>query len=400
MTNFDFRNCPVCSHDKSEVIYQQDFKNILGISMNVFSQKIAICRNCGMVFTNPFVSDCDLNNYYSNMSSYEYDDNNNEYPEVHQKRSFNQFNYILSHIDRNDLNLSVLDIGCALGYTLFLFKKMGYDVLGLEPSPKNKKIAKEKYGVEIETRFLNRDGLDGRLFDIIILSHVAEHLKYPLEIAKNIHNILAENGLLFIETPDIDFFDERDLYQFSFEHINYFNIDSLKNLFQQADFELLDSKIFYNDKSTAPFYPTLGTIWKKGKEKKPLLNHFETNKITINKYIKLINNFRNELGCKIENIISSNQRIALWAAGTLTSLLFSQTNLEKGNIRAIFDNDHKKHGQSMNGIPIFKPILTKDFFAKFEIDSIIIGSWSSQDEIYESIKFLELEGIKLYKLFD
>lgn len=400
MNKLDLRNCPVCSFDKAEIIYQQDFKNILGISLIVFSQKIVVCKNCGMVFTNPFVSDCELNNYYSHMSSYEYDDNNNEYPEVHKNRSLNQFNYILSQNNQKNLSLSVLDIGCALGYTLFLFKKAGHSVLGLEPSPKNKQIAKEKYGVEIETKFLNRDGLDGRLFDIIILSHVAEHLKYPLEIAKNIHNILSENGLLFIETPDIDLFDEQDLYQFSFEHINYFNIESLKNLFHQADFELLDSKIFCNDKSTAPFYPTLGTLWKKSKEKKPLINHFEKNKTTINKYIKLIDNFRNDLGRKIESIISSNQRIALWAAGTLTSLLFSQTNLEIGNIKAIFDNDHKKHGQVMNGIPIFKPILSKDFFAKFEIDSIIIGSWSSQDEIYESIKFLEHEGIKLYKLFD
>jgi len=393
------RKCPVCSSGTDELLYGQDFIDLLGISLNRFEQRIVICKDCGMVYTNPFITDDEIKNYYSNMSCYEYDDNNNEYPDVHKKRSLNQYNYINKYF--NNLNSkSILDVGCALGYTLSLFKKDGCRVLGLEPSAKNKQIAKEKYDVEVETRFLDKDGLDGRMFDLVILSHVAEHLKHPSDIFENINRVLSGEGFLYIETPDIDLFDEQDLYQFSFEHINYFNIDSTKNLLQKAGFELVDSKIFYNDKSTAPFYPTLGTLWKKSDKVFEIENYYEKNRATIQKYIDLIENFRGGLMIKVDNIISSHKNIAIWAAGTLTSQLLSQTNLSKGDIKAIFDNDSKKDGLKMENIIIYKPIMTVEYFKEKNIEAIVIGSWSSQDEIYESLKFLEDYGIKVYRLFN
>ncbi len=397
MNILENRKCPVCESENKEVVFAQDFNDILGISLDKFEQNIAICKDCGMVYTTPFVNDEELNNYYSYMSSYEYDNNDNLYPKTHMKRSLQQFEYIKNFINNHN---SVLDIGCAIGYTLSLFKDAGYKTLGLEPSAKNKQIAKEKYDVEVETRFLDKDGLDGRIFDVVMLSHVAEHLKYPLDIFKNIKNVLNDDGLLFIENPDIDLFDEQDLYQFFFEHINYFNIDSTKNLLYKAGFELVDSKIFYNDKSTAPFYPTLGTLWKKSDKNYEIENYYEKNRATIQKYIDLINNFRGELMTKVDNIISSHKNIAIWAAGTLTSQLMSQTNLSKGDIRAIFDNDSKKDGLKMENITIHKPNMSAEYFKEKNIEAIIIGSWSSQDEIYDSLKFLEDGGIKIYRLFE
>lgn len=391
------RKCPVCNSENKEIIFTQTFNDILGISLDKFEQNIAICKDCGMAYTTPFVNDEELNNYYSNMSNYEHSHTETGYPDEDINKSERQFKYIETQIKNQK---SILDVGCAVGYTLSLFKDAGYATLGLEPSAKNKQIAKEKYGVEVETRFLDKDGLDGRVFDVVTLSHVAEHLKHPLDIFKNIRNILSDDGMLFIETPNIDFFDEQDLYQFSFEHINYFNIDSTKNLLQRAGFELVDSKIFYNDKSTAPFYPTLGTIWKKSEKSFEIASYYEKNRTTIQRYIDLINNFRGTLVSKIDNIISSHKNIAIWAAGTLTSQLLSQTNLAKGDIKAIFDNDSKKDGLKMENITIKKPTMNVEYFKEKNIEAIVIGSWSSQDEIYDSLKFLEDSGIKVFRLFE
>ena len=103
---------------------------------------------------------------------------------------------------------------------------------------------------------------------------------------------------------------------------------------------------------------------------------------------------------KIDNIILSHKNIAIWAAGTLTSQLMSQTNLLKGDIVAIFDNDSKKDGLKMEGINIYKPVMNVEYFKEKNIEAIVIGSWSSQDEIYEDLKFLENSGIKVYRLFE
>jgi SAM-dependent methyltransferase len=211
------RKCPVCNSENKEIVFTQIFNDILGISLDKFEQNITICKDCGMVYTTPFVTDEELSNYYSHMSSYEYDNNDNMYPETHQNRSKQQYTYINKFMENHK---NILDVGCAVGYTLSLFKEDGLEVLGLDPSAKNRQIAKDKYNVEVETRFLDKDGLDGREFDIVMLSHVAEHLKHPMDIFKNINNILSKDGLLFIEIPDMDLFDEQDLYQFFFEHIN------------------------------------------------------------------------------------------------------------------------------------------------------------------------------------
>ena len=283
------RKCPVCSSENKEIIFTQTFNEILGISLDKFEQNIVICKDCGMIYTTPFITDEELNSYYSKMSNYEHTQYEDNYSTEDKNKSKRQFEYIKKFIKNHK---KVLEIGCATGYLLSLFKQDGFDVFGLEPSAKNKQIAKENYDVEIETRFLDKDGLDGREFDIVILSHVVEHLKYPADIFKNIRNILSNNGLLFIETPDIDQFDEMDLYQFSFEHINYFNLCSTKNLLQGCAFELVDSTIFQNGKNVAPFYPTLGTLWKKSEKSFELENCYEKNKKTIQTYIDLINNFR------------------------------------------------------------------------------------------------------------
>jgi SAM-dependent methyltransferase len=391
------RKCPVCNSENKEIIFTQTFDDIIGISLDKFEQNIAICKDCGMVYTTPFVDDTELNNYYSKMSNYEHSHTDNGYPIEDKNKSKRQFDYVKRFISKQN---KILDIGCAVGYTLSVFKEDGFEVLGLEPSAKNKQIAKEKYDVKVETRFLDKDGLDGREFDIVMLSHVAEHLKHPSDIFKNINNILSKDGLLFIEIPDMDLFDEQDVYQFFFEHINYFNLSSTENLLQSCGFELVDSITFYNDKSVAPFYPTLGTIWKKSDSEFEIVNDYKTNKKTIQTYIDLINSFRGGIVSKIDNIISSHKNIAIWAAGTLTSQLMSQTNILKGDIVAIFDNDSKKDGLDMQGIKIYKPSLNTKYFKGKNIENIIIGSWSSQDEIYESLKFLEDDGVTICRLFE
>ena len=103
---------------------------------------------------------------------------------------------------------------------------------------------------------------------------------------------------------------------------------------------------------------------------------------------------------KIDTIISSHKNIAIWAAGTLTSQLISQTNLMDGDIVAIFDNDSKKDGLKMEGVNIHKPTMSIEYFKEKNIEAIVIGSWSSQNEIYEGLKFLEDSGIIVYRLFE
>ena len=70
------------------------------------------------------------------------------------------------------------------------------------------KTAKEKYNTKTITGVFTNELLSGKRYDLITLSHVAEHLNNAQFIFSEIHKSLNENGLLFIEVPDMDLFDE------------------------------------------------------------------------------------------------------------------------------------------------------------------------------------------------
>jgi len=396
MSVVDIRSCPVCESSNYEQVYAQKFNSLAGMENADFYQKILCCYKCGMVYVGEYLSDEMLSRYYSTMSTYEYAEAGYEYPEAHRKRSENQFLFLSKFSDRYG---SVIDVGCSLGYTLSLFKKTGSEVLGIEPSPKLKKIAKDNYNVDVVTGFIDHDFNLEKPYDLVILSHVAEHLKFPLDILHGVTNVLKEKGLVYIEIPSIELFDERDLFQFSFEHINYFSHGTLSNLMHQAGFEEIDHIIFENDDGTAPFYPTLGTLWLKTERTYPLINRYPHDSKVISHYVDLIKRYTGKLNERIAKIVKKYKRIAIWGAGTLTAQLLAQTPLSKANIVVIYDNDSKKDGLDMSGIPIRKPDISSNFVAADDVDTIVIGSWSSQNEIYDRIRSLEKYGVIIHRLF-
>jgi len=67
-------------------------------------------------------------------------------------------------------------------------------------------------------------------FDCIILSHVLEHIydlnNFVINLDKNLNN----NGLIYIEVPNAEFYDKFDpLQEINIEHINFFSKLALSN---------------------------------------------------------------------------------------------------------------------------------------------------------------------------
>lgn len=389
------RICPVCGESQSATLYRQMFAKLPGLESS-FEQCVDACGECGMVYVKSYLSDRDLSYYYSNMSNYEYAENNFEFPESDRKKARQQYEYISRF--SNFPYHNVLDIGCSLGFTLSLFKSTGSRVLGFEPSEKNKEIAKEKYGVDVVTRFFDADVEVDERYDLVILSHVAEHLKHPKALLRSVKDAISSNGLVYVEVPCTELFDERDLFQFSFEHINYFSHGSLLNLMHAAGFEEVDHVVFENSDGAAPFYPTLGTLWCEASRDYPLINRYDHDYSVIKSYVDLINKHTAALNKKIDDILSMHKNIAIWGAGTLTAQLLAQTALGSTNVKLIYDNDPKKDAQSLNGVPIKKPTLTENLLDADGLDAIIIGSWSSQNEIYSAL-IDSIGTMGIYKLF-
>jgi len=108
---------------------------------------------------------------------------------------------ILSNLKKINPNFeSVLDIGCGAGFLLDEFGKYFRISTGIEPSTNLALYAKDKFNLEIYNKYL-KEGLFHSLynkFDVIILSHVIEHVNNPKVFLELVGKFLKKNGILYV----------------------------------------------------------------------------------------------------------------------------------------------------------------------------------------------------------
>jgi 2-polyprenyl-3-methyl-5-hydroxy-6-metoxy-1,4-benzoquinol methylase len=100
----------------------------------------------------------------------------------------------------------LLDIGAGTGHFLKRAKDEGFTVLGLEPDPDARKVAKELNDVEL----LPLEGLKelgASRFDAITMWHVLEHVYDLNEELETILSSLKEGGVFVVAVPNYTSFD-------------------------------------------------------------------------------------------------------------------------------------------------------------------------------------------------
>jgi len=394
------RKCIICGSLRSTEKYDQPMGSIAGIGDINYHHKIQVCNDCGFVFVSPILDEKTILSYYKDFSNYENPQYNGKRPQVELNQIHRYFDLIKSRFNK-DFKGNATDIGCATAYGLSLFKKEGWNVLGFDPSRKCVDLSKELYDVEVEQCFFDIEALKKHnKFDLIVFCHVFEHLISPDIVAMQLHEIISDDGIIYIEVPNLQKPEAPKCY-FSFEHINYFTPTSLTNLMVKNGFEVDHMELFDNGPTISPYYPVIASTWKKSVTKQKIVNNFDEAIVIIDQFkqdaIKLIKKVQSTIDTVLSE--TSVERIALWGGGIHTSQLLSETSLGNRRIGCIFDNDSKKHGTKLQNIPIvnFDGDVEK---LKMSIDSIIISSEASENIIFEQIKHFQDFGVKIIKLYN
>ena len=98
-------------------------------------------------------------------------------------------------------DLKLLDVGCGVGGYLLAARALGMAAQGVEPSESHSRIGRERFGLDITTGYFVPGEVSQR-FDIIILSHVIEHIYEPAEFMAGLATALAPGGVLVVITPN------------------------------------------------------------------------------------------------------------------------------------------------------------------------------------------------------
>jgi 2-polyprenyl-3-methyl-5-hydroxy-6-metoxy-1,4-benzoquinol methylase len=382
------RHCPICGEEKGEILHTQNFVLPDGHPL-AEGYDVICCDRCGFVYADTTVSQKDYDIFYAKLSKYE--DNKTSTGGADSPYDAKRLRKTAECIAEflPDKHLRILDIGCANGGLLGYLKELGYSHLyGIDPSPACVENTQRNYGIEAAIGSLFQLPQNMGKFDLIILSHVLEHIQDIQSAIQSIKQLLNPEGYLYIEVPNA-FEYIHHLYapfqDFNTEHINHFSEHYLNNLFQKNSFinQELKEKIF--DIAPQKTYPAVYGFWQRQSDQpqKEVMELDTRLKEKIDQYIQGSKEMMRSMDTKIQEALHKNNEIIVWGTGQLAMKLLSETSLSRATIAAFIDGNPINHGQVISGVEIVSPSQIQ---ARNLSQPILITSTLSQEAIHENIK--------------
>ena len=189
-------------------------------------------------------------------------------------------------------------------------------------------------------------------FDVVVHSHLFEHIYEPKTFLKSIHKSLKLNGKHIFSVPNMDMMIKKNISSsMNFEHPYFLNENIIKNLLSETGFKIVEKQYFKNAHSI--FYKTV-KINQKNDVK--IVNFYKKNL----KIFKNLNQSWKRDVIKINKSLSKKHNNYLFGAHIFSQNLI-QNGLKVENIAGILDNDTDKQGQYLYGtkIKVFSPNILK-----------------------------------------
>jgi len=212
-----------------------------------------ICKDCGLIITTPRLKKESLPDFYSNEYHplvFGFEDVGDFEYMVRKEQGYIIFNFIKKYFG-DKKSMKVAEIGAGVGHNLRIFREEAAK-LGIEVDAHGGEYSEAcvKYGVEKLGLNLVQGGTEalvktGVRFDCIILSHVLEHFADPHEDLRLVKQMLAPNGLLYIEVPGV--MDIHNKVEYKCDYLRYtvlahmynFSLGTLSNLVTGNGFEIV-----------------------------------------------------------------------------------------------------------------------------------------------------------------
>lgn len=214
--------CPACNCNNFTV------KSSYKAKSKLFEKRIIVqCEECDLLSIYPMPKENELREYYD---TYWDDNTESTFTDLFVAQAEARYNFIKKHISTP--NTKILDIGAGYGLIKNNFDEgVVYDAVEVDPLAIDyleNKIKPRKIFSELEE--VNEK------YDLIILSHILEHMTDPVDFLGKINERLGNGSLLFIEVPNKDY-----LYKnINDPHVLFFENFSLKNLVSSAGYNVIN----------------------------------------------------------------------------------------------------------------------------------------------------------------
>ena len=342
---------------------------------------VVVCSRCGAGFADGIPPQEVIDRYYADQSKYTYDHTGGAESPWDFSRFEDTARQVEPHL--NSRTVRILDIGCATGGLLSLFKKRGFSNLtGVDPSPACAAAASRLYGIEVRIGTVSQLNDWNDSFDLILMLGVLEHLREAGQGVRAASRLLSRGGLLYCAVPDVEGLADcpnAPYQQFSVEHLNFFSTRSLNNLMANGGMGAVRTWRWTVEWRQGIYEPIASGLYRRMPTE--AIGFDESTGKSLDRYLASSRKDERRIVSIIDSLQRSGEAILVWGAGTLARRLLATTNFANSNIIAFVDSNPHLRGLSLANRPILEPHQIVD-----RKETILICSWAFEMEIIETIR--------------
>lgn len=238
---YQFKSIPCCTCSN------EDFEKLSKKDRYGLYSPVVVCKQCGLIQTNPRMNQKSYNDFYK----FEYRKlylgerkPNEEFFTLQYKSGKRIFSYLQDAgiLTNSSFNLFIFEIGCGAGGILQYFREKGYNVQGCDLDEKYLNFGRKNYNLDLFNGTIKEISLN-KSPDIIIFSHVLEHLLFPKKDLEYIFNLISDNGYIYIEVPSVEEIINSEYLNFlnylQNAHTYHFTLTTLRNLLEGIGFKMI-----------------------------------------------------------------------------------------------------------------------------------------------------------------
>ncbi len=298
-------------------------------------------------------------------------------------------------------NPLIIEIGSNDGSLLKEFKKLGTNVLGIEPAKNIAKMANEA-GITTNNTFLNYDiakkiSLEKQA-SIIIGNNVFGHVNDLKEFMKCIKILSKEKGIFIFEVPYlVDLIQKLEFDTVYHEHLSYFSLIPLMKLMDEFNLEIFDVKKQKVHGGTIRVFVSGKNNFKETTNLKKMIEfekEFGINKIEIyHEFSKNVKKLKNQLQTELSKLKKEGKMIFGYGAPAKGNVLLNYCNIGTEILDYIIDTTPLKQGLYTPGMKI--PVKANDEDLQNASKQIaLLLAWNYKKEILEKEKDFQMRGGK------
>jgi hypothetical protein len=339
------RNCPICSELSENLTDINNIKLTLVDDIILNSAlNVKLCKDCNFYFSESGNTQEDYNNYYLLFNNY-------QQQSYCLDKDIKCADFICKHVNKNEIK-TVIDYGSGNGVLANLLSE---------------KFIVEQFDIGMEA--------NNKKYDLLILSHVLEHIynlnSFINEVSKNI----KDHGLFYIEVPNADFYEEFinmcPLQEINIEHINFFSKISLNKLLIDNGFYCIHLQDDYFMLKNMKYYVIRG-VFKKHNNNKSFENY-------LNNGLNQIDSF------KFENL-KKYKNIYVYGCGQFLFKILDKIQ-DNCNIINIIDDNLCYANKKINGVDIINYDMFKEICK--DGDNILLTTMVHDIKIKERLLLID-----------